>query len=190
MKFEFNKEKYVDLGLIVKHGNMQNIVMFWDENAQAMSYILEIYRIDWNYENECFFEEATVKEQQDSSYNRVAGDKSLSIDGPAVVSMQFAAMREWVENYRYNRSEVTFHDFGQAKPVCTVAVDRNKFYHSINDLPCGDYIVCFKVEDRSGEICAQSAPYYFHINDAEEIADERAQGIANASRASRGSCLG
>lgn len=186
MKFEYNKEKYVDLGLIVKHGNVQNIVMFWDENKNAVSYILEFYRIDWNYKEEGFFHETSIQEREVELYDyrgsRKEIDKYLPISEPAIVSNNFASMREWNEgNGGPKRSEVTFYKFDKAKPVCTIIVERNKFYHSINDLPCGDCIVCLKVENRNGEVYAESAPYYFHINDAEQTVNKRADSIASAA---------
>ncbi len=131
MKFEYNKDKFAELGLIVKHGNCQNIVFFWDETEQAASYIVEIYRY--------------------------VGDTQLS-RGFMNDSDVYLTVKQ-----------------GKAKPVCAITVERNKFYHSVNDLPCGDYIVCLKVEDRSGEICKEAKPYYFYIKDVERIAALRAE---------------
>lgn len=184
MKFEYNKEKIVDLGLIVKHGNVQNIVMFWDENKNAVLYILEIYRIDWHYERNGFFEEVNILKQEIEI--RVNGRKAkrvnkyLSKTGLVLAENKFASMNTWRED-GYDRSEVALASLDKAKPVSTIVVERNKFYHSINDLPCGDYIVCLKVENRNGEVYAESAPYYFHINDAEETANKRTSAVVQAT---------
>ena len=134
MKFEINKDKIRDLGLIVKRGNSNNTVLFWDENEQAASYIVEVFRC--------------VEDNVEAGF----------------LSDYVAA--------KCSR--------GGAKPVCTIAVERNKFYHSINDLPCGYYIVCLKVENRNGEVVEESAPYCFNVEDYAKKAEEQANGIANA----------
>lgn len=136
MKFEYNKEKYADLGLIVKHGNSQNVVFFWDEVEDAASYVIEIYRY--------------------------VGDRKFS------------------EGFMDDNAIYLTVNHREAKPVCAVSVERNKFYYSINDLPYGGYIVCLKVEDRSGEIFRESKPYYFHIEDAEKVVTKQAENMAAA----------
>ena len=118
-------------------------MLFWDENEEAMTYLIEVFRY--------------------------AGDNKIE------------------QGFLNNFVVASISKFGKAKPVCTIAVERNKFYHSINDLPCGDYIVCLKVENKLGEVCEESAPYCFHIEDSEKKAEERADGIAAASRHRGGS---
>ncbi len=188
MKFEYNKEKFAELGLIVKHGNCNNIVFFWNENDEAVSYNLEIYRIGWQYKNEGAFEEIGIVNSEAEVYDmngrRKVANQRLSKQCPAIIENSYAVEREWKEGYGSRptlRYEVLKYDFNFAFPVCTINIERNKFYHSINDLPCGDYIVCLKLENRSGEIFAESVPYYFHIDDAEKRADDRASGIARAA---------
>lgn len=182
MQLDIDLKKCSDVGLVVKHGNVNNIVFFWDENENAAIYSLEVYRIDWQYEKEGFFEEAKLLQREVKVYNsgpRIEIDKYLSTDMPALIKKQFVTAREW--NDTAHRSKVLFYDFTAAKPVCVINVDRNKFYHSINDLPCGNYIAVLKIEDRQGEIATQSVPYYFHIDDAEKTANERANRIASAA---------
>lgn len=170
MKFEYNETMFANLGLTVRHGNVQNIVFFWDEQPEAACYNLEIYRIDWRYKQEGFFREAEVMERKVRVHycGEPVTDKCLSTDSPAIMAKQFAVTK-WGDNNVCGdaRSEVLFYEFEKAKPVCTVTVERNKFYHSVNDLPCGGYIVRLKAENRSGEIFAEAPPYYFHIDDAE-----------------------
>ena len=47
MKFEFNINECKDLGLIVKRGNKDNIVVFFDAIEEASGYIIELYRADF-----------------------------------------------------------------------------------------------------------------------------------------------
>lgn len=196
MKFVYNKEIYSDLGLIVKHGNIGNIVFFWDENNLAVNYILEIWRIPEGDKGEkivegfvqeteiCDSEAALEKVLGQEPYPYRRGENTcLGSLTPGIEWGKFAMNKIWQRRNEkaFSRCQVIEFEFNSIKPICTISVDRNKFYHSINDLPHGDYIVCLKVEDRQGEIIEEAMPYYFHVEDAEMIADKRAGTIAGAA---------
>lgn len=192
MKFEYNKEKFADLGLIVKRGNIGNMVFFWEEQNDAVIYNLEIYRVPEDYETKLYVE-GFIKEAKISSLtndlqevlghpyaNRNSNCVTTKAPGFVNGKIVFNCFGDY-SNWRYNHCNTMEFELAAIKPICAITVERNKFYHSINDLPCGDYIVCLKVENRNGEIFAESVPFYFHIEDAEKRADDRANGIARAA---------
>lgn len=162
MKFEYHIEKYSELGLIVKRGNTQNTVVFWDENEGAATYILELFRLSQEYHcfeyKDGFVQEAEIVEDD----NALRCGQHLTTEAPGIVGNKFAVNQTY-NGVHYN---VLQFEFSMIKPVTTIQIERNVFYHSFNDLPCGDYIVCLKIENRLGETIAESTPYYFHINDA------------------------
>lgn len=191
MKFDYKAKNYSYLGLIVKHGNINNVVFFWDENEAAARYLLEFFRIPDGDKGaelcEGFVREAEIYCYSDNAEKlRELGHHSgscLSTKAPGIVHGKFAMNKVSKDsNYfsPYTSCEVLQFELSQIKPICTVTVERNTFYYSLNDLPCGDYIVCLKVEDRQGQISGESAPYYFHVDDAEEVAKGRVNQIVSS----------
>jgi len=64
MKFEFNVEKCSDIGLIVKHGNKDNVVLFFDEVENAATYKAVLFRTDVVYEREEFLSEGKITQKE------------------------------------------------------------------------------------------------------------------------------
>ena len=52
MKFTFDKDRYCDLGLVLKHGNRDNIVLFFDEIEDAAIYRAKLFRTEVEFEIE------------------------------------------------------------------------------------------------------------------------------------------
>ena len=189
MKFDYKAKNYSYLGLIVKHGNINNIVFFWDENESAARYLLDFFRIPDGDKGAQLFEgfvrEAEIYDSDNAEKLRELGYNGgccLSTKAPGIVHGKFAMNKASKSDYfnNYTSCEVLQFEFSQIKPICTVTIERKTFYYSLNDLPCGDYILCLKVEDRQGQISGESAPYYFHVDDAEEVAKGRVNRIVSS----------
>lgn len=89
MSHEFKIGKCDDCGLVVKHGNKDNVVLFFDELKDGAIYRAVLYRTDVDYMNESFIEKAEIT---NSSF---------------VLEIQ-----EWVQDANYgSRREVKHHTF-------------------------------------------------------------------------------
>lgn len=172
MKFEFNINECKDLGLIVKRGNKDNIVVFFDAIEEASGYIIELYRADFMFPSEGFLQAANVKSEkvrQQISPNEYKEIEitSLDIDGPAYIGNELVVTRRWNERDYHQRllnySQVEKYSFDRVKPICSIDIDRNQYYANIDFLPYGNYLLILKVENRSGEILATTIPYYFVV---------------------------
>lgn len=172
MKFEFNINECKDLGLIVKRGNKDNIVVFFDAIEEASGYIIELYRADFMFPSEGFLQAANVKSEkvrQQISPNEYKEIEitSLDIDGPAYIGNELVVTRRWNERDYYrcllSYSQVEKYSFDRVKPICSIDIDRNQYYANIDFLPYGNYLLILKVENRSGEILATTIPYYFAV---------------------------
>ena len=172
MKFEFNINECKDLGLIVKRGNKDNIVVFFDAIEEASGYIIELYRLEFTLPKEGFLQAANIKSEKvrkQISPNEYKEIKiiSLNIDGPAYIGNELVVTRRWDEKDYRGRSikisQVEKYSFDRVKPICSIDIDRNRYYANIDFLPYGNYLLILKVENRSGEILATTIPYYFVV---------------------------
>ena len=177
MKFEFDIRKCSDVGLVVKYGNSNNVVFFFDENEDAASYSLELYRLDFDMGNNGFLREVceilTSKEgtfYKNGNYEKYINE-SLSVPNqPYFQGEELISQRKWNEmdlrrGSRIERCELIKYPFDEVKPICSISIDRNTFFTSVDFIPEGQYICVLKVEDRSGDTIAQSVPYYFIVSE-------------------------
>ena len=196
MKFEFDIRKCSDVGLVVKYGNSNNVVFFFDENEDAASYSLELYRLDFDMGNNGFLREVCEIQKQESSYQKGYGviekytDEALvSPKQPYFDGKQLVSQREWEEptydRYRptIKRHEIIKFSFDEIKPICSISIDRSTFYASVDFLPEGEYICILNIEDRNGEIIKRSVPYYFKVKANADISKQLA-GIQSSVRSS------
>ena len=196
MKFDFDIKKCSDVGLIVKYGNSNNVVFFFDENEDAAVYSLELYRLDFDMGNNGFLREVCEIQKQESSYQKGCGviekytDEALvSPKQPYFDGKQLVSQREWEEpTYdRYcptiKRHEIIKFSFDEIKPICSISIDRSTFYASVDFLPEGEYICILNIEDRNGEIIKRSVPYYFKVKANADISKQLA-GIQSSVRSS------
>jgi hypothetical protein len=179
MKFEFNEEKSTNVGLVMSTGTIGNTVFFWDENEEAAEYVIELYRspISKKYNGFIFPSEVQEREVSTSEYSDTRRRfvdvkvKNTSINRTiGIVGDKLTTTRTWEDtnsgNYRgkVQRSEVTYNEFSEVKPVCVEIIERNRFYKSFNDLAKGSYIAILKLMNRGGEEISRSYPYYFTID--------------------------
>ena len=196
MKFDFDIKKCSDVGLIVKYGNSNNVVFFFDENEDAAVYSLELYRLDFDMGNNGFLREVCEIQKQESSYQKGYGviekytDEALvSPKQPYFDGKQLVSQREWEEptydRYRptIKRHEIIKFSFDEIKPICSISIDRSTFYASVDFLPEGEYICILNIEDRNGEIIKRSVPYYFKVKANADISKQLA-GIQSSVRSS------
>jgi hypothetical protein len=196
MKFEFDIRKCSDVGLVVKYGNSNNVVFFFDENEDAASYSLELYRLDFDMGNNGFLREVCEIQKQELSYQKGYGvvekytDEALvSPKQPYFDGKQLVSQREWDERtydrYRptIKRHEIIKCSFDEIKPICSISIDRRTFFASVDFLPEGEYICILNVEDRNGEIIKRSMPYYFKVKANADISKQLA-GIQSSVRSS------
>ena len=172
MKFEFNINECKNLGLIVKRGNKDNIVVFFDGDEEAGGYIIELYRLEFTLPKEGFLQAASIKREKvrkqisPNEYKEIE-ITSLDIDGPAYIGNELVVTRRWNERDYYgcllSYSQVEKYSFDRVKPICSIDIDRNQYYANIDFLPYGNYLLILKVENRSGEILATTIPYYFVV---------------------------
>ena len=187
MKFDFDIKKCSDVGLIVKYGNSNNVVFFFDENEDAASYSLELYRLDFDMGNNGFLREVCEIQKQESSYQKRNGviekytDEALvSPKQPYFDGKQLVSQRAWDEptydRYRHTititRHEIIKYSFDEIKPICSISIDRRTFFASVDFLPEGEYICILNVEDRMGEIFKKSVPYYFKVMPVVDISKQ------------------
>ena len=196
MKFDFDIKKCSDVGLIVKYGNSNNVVFFFDENEDAAVYSLELYRLNFDMGNNGFLREVCEIQKQESSYQKGYGviekytDEALvSPKQPYFDGKQLVSQREWEEptydRYRptIKRHEIIKFSFDEIKPICSISIDRSTFYASVDFLPEGEYICILNIEDRNGEIIKRSVPYYFKVKANADISKQLA-GIQSSVRSS------
>ena len=193
MKFDFDIEKCGDVGLIVKYGNSNNVVFFFDENEDATSYSLELYRLDFDMGNNGFLREVCEIQRVTAVKYFVTSKESyvnecLTEPGnPYYRDHKLISQYVWEEEAynpsRVKRVKILEYPFDQVKPICTIPIDRNTFYTSIDFLPEGRYICVLKIEDRMGEIIKRSVPYYFKVKASADISKQLA-GIQSTVRTS------
>jgi hypothetical protein len=199
MKFEFDIRKCSDVGLVVKDGNSNNVVFFFDENEDAASYSLELYRLDFDMGNNGFLREVceilTSKEGElykNGNYEKYINE-SLSVPNqPYFQGDELISQHKWNEmdtspysrrGSQIERCELIKYPFDEVKPICSISIDRNTFFASVDFLPEGEYICILNVEDRNGEIIKRSVPYYFKIKANADISKQLA-GIQSSVRSS------
>ena len=195
MKFEFDIRKCSDVGLVVKYGNSNNVVFFFDENEDAASYSLELYRLDFDMGNNGFLREVCEIQKKEASYQKgydviekYTDESLVSPKQPYFDGKQLIAQREWnestYERYRptITRHEIIKYSFDEIKPICSISIDRRTFFASVDFLPEGEYICILNVEDRNGEIIKRSVPYYFKVKANADISKQLA-GIQSSVRA-------
>lgn len=174
MKFQFNINECKDLGLIVKRGNKDNIVVFFDGDEEAGGYIIELYRLGFTLPKEGFLQAANIIKKSEKVRKQISPNEykeieitSLDIDGPAYIGNELVVTRRLNERDYHRRllnySQVEKYSFDRVKPICSIDIDRNQYYANIDFLPYGNYFLILKVENRSGEILATTIPYYFVV---------------------------
>ena len=132
MKFEFDIRKCSDVGLVVKYGNSNNVVFFFDENEDAASYSLELYRLDFDMGNNGFLREVCEIQKKEASYQKgydviekYTDESLVSPKQPYFDGKQLIAQREWNEStydcYRptLTRHEIIKYSFDEIKPICS-----------------------------------------------------------------------
>lgn len=159
MKFYCDLNENQKCGLVVKKGLVDSVAFFWDEDKDAASYVIELYRMEYGYANEGFFVDESLTRGQ---YFKKAGDSVLSyklddrdnVRSPLIINgrMAFNVM-----------SKIQFLEYSEIKPICSIRTDRNRFFTSVQGLPQGNYICLFKIEDRLENVLAVERPYYFRI---------------------------
>ena len=194
MKFDFDYEKCSDVGLIVKYGNSNNVVFFYDQIEEAAGYRLELFRLEFDMKQNGFLQPADIKLNKGTmgyyggkpelyEYEYVT---NLPAFLPGYKENELIGMREWQESdyhsRRINRTEITRYPFSKVKPICTLEIERNVFYASVSFLSEGDYICILKAEDRAGNEIAASRPYYFKVFSNREFNAQLAAGIQASVR--------
>jgi hypothetical protein len=210
MKFDYDLTNCSNIGLLVKHGNKDNVVLFFDEVEDAACYKASLFRTHVDYANEGFFNLGKVNaipcnlmvRNYENGYERRkrVDDESLELDnqhGP-VFSDGNLLSQTWKSvyclSYYKNGSELRPDNNGYAKLgtidktsfenikyITTLESSRNDLYINIDFLPCGNYVVVLYAEDRTGNIIRQAMPYYFKV--AEASNSEILEAIAHAGRA-------
>ena len=195
MKFDFDIKKCSDVGLIVKYGNSNSIVFFFDENEDAASYSLELYRLDFDMGNNGFLREVCeILTRNEGSFYKNGNretyvNESLALpDQPYFQGDELISQHKWNEldtSYRrkVERCELIKYSFEKVKPICSISIDRNTFFTSVDFILEGQYICVLKVEDRSGNTIAQSVPYYFIVS--ESNLSKQLEGIRSGVNACR-----
>ena len=195
MKFDFDLTNCSNIGLLVKHGNKDNVVLFFDKIEDAACYKASLFRTHVEYENEGFFKLGKVNaipcnlmvRDYTNGYDRIkkVEDVSLELDnqrGP-VFSDGNLLSQTWKSvnclSYYINGSErrpdnsgcvklgtINKTSFENIKYITTLESSRNDLYINIDFLPCGNYVVVLQAEDRTGNIICQAMPYYFKVSKA------------------------
>lgn len=189
MKFEFDASKCKDVGLEVKYGNVGNVVFFYDQIEDAAGYKLELFRLDFDMKQNGFLQLADIQVSKGEKIlyggRRENFEDQYVVNLPAYRDNELIGVREWQEsdyrNRKINRIELNRYPFSDAKPVCTLEMERNVFYASVSFLPEGNYICILKAEDRTGNKIAASMPYHFKVK-ADDIG-KRLDDIASGVRA-------
>lgn len=171
MKFDFNYEKCSDLGLIVNHGNKDNVVLFFDEVEEAACYRACLFRTNANY-GEGFIEKADITRKQivitdqDNTQKRIVEERINNNAGrPLFIDKNLVI--DSVATYRNARIHVAVkYPFKEVKFITSLESSRNDLYINIDFLPCGSYFVILQVEDRNGNIIKEAKPYYFKVDRA------------------------
>ena len=176
MKFVFKQDNYSDIGLIVKHGNKDNVVLFFDKIEDAALYRANLFRTNVNWQNDGFIKEEKVlhkfiKFEIINNYGRIKEEMKTSFyinepNYPSVVKDKLCF--QTYENIcdRWGQHEITsvnYEDFENVKFITSLESSRDELYINIDFLPCGSYFVCLEVENRGGEIIKSAVPYYFKI---------------------------
>ena len=172
MKFEFNEKDCKDFGLIVKHGNKDNIVVFYDKITDASGYIIELFRVNFALSGEGFLQAANIQSEKVLKRTYQGHEEKentfVDVDGPAYVGNELVAVRRWDETDYYRTtvkfSKVERYSFDMVKPICSISIDRNQYFANIDFLPYGNYLLVLKAENRNGEIIAATIPYYFVVS--------------------------
>lgn len=189
MKFDFVKSKCSDLGLVVKHGNSDNVVFFFDENEDAACYKLRLFRTNLVANNESFIIEDSIK-SDDIKYLNRDRDKLVRLNNNHIENNPnnlcfknkelFVQIKRQIKSvtisingnqsyfYDYEYFDVLKEKFSEVKFITTIESDRNNLYFNVNFLPCGQYLAILDIENRSGEVFETSIPYYFVIKQKSE----------------------
>ena len=170
MKFDFEFKKCSDVGLIVKHGNSNNVVFFFDENEDAANYSLELYRLESDVCYSGFLREV----------EEIQGQEGSRLVGCDCNKKQFLYSREKIEFVtdrrgfptQVKRYETLSYPFEKVKPICSLSIDRNTYYASVYFLPLGQYICILNIENRTGEIVKSSVPYCFKVEAKSDISQQ------------------
>ena len=190
MKFDFAKSKCSDLGLVVKHGNSDNVVFFFDENEDAACYKLRLFRTNLVANRESFIVEDSIISDDiqyrnnidwiDLNNNHIEKNpdklcfqnKELFVQIKRKIRAFEVTINgrrsKYGNNHDYEYSDVSKENFSDVKYITTIESDRNNLYFNVNFLPCGQYLAILDIEDRSGEIFKTSIPYYFIIKQKSE----------------------
>jgi hypothetical protein len=197
MKFEFDIRKCSDVGLVVKYGNSNNVVFFFDENEDAASYSLELYRLDFDMGNNGFLREVCEIQKKEGTFCKNGSyekyiNESLSVPNqPYFQGDELISQHKWneLDTSPYNRRgsqiercELIKYSFEKVKPITSISIDRGTFYTSIDFLPEGEYICVLNIEDRMGEIFKKSVPYYFKVMPVVDIS-KQLSSIQSSARA-------
>ena len=190
MKFNFDNNKCSDFGLVVKHGNKDNVVLFFDEVQDAACYRANLFRTNAHYSCEGFVQQAKIIDEQkihiqsteyhitpqdrlNQNQNRV--EQVLDTKWPAYKGdnlvwedrepINFSCQ---INNHNYGRGEYKLKlvkqcSFDDVKFITSLEAQRNDLYINIDFLPCGDYFVILQAEGRDGKIIKEALPYYFKV---------------------------
>ncbi len=209
MKFDFKKSKSSDLGLIVKHGNSDNVVFFFDEDENAACYKLRLFRTNLVANSESFIAEDLII-SDDIQYRN--GDNWVDLNNNHIEknsnklcfqnkelfvqikrkirtsNVKINGQNNYYGGYRdYEYSDVLKEKFSDVKFITTIESDRNNLYFNISFLPCGQYLAILDIENRNGEVFKTSIPYYFVIKAKSD--KDLLDAINGVGRAAAGHCV-
>jgi hypothetical protein len=209
MKFDFVKSKCFDLGLVVKHGNSDNVVFFFDENEDAACYKLRLFRTNLVANSESFIVEDSIISDDiqyrnnndwfDLNSNHIEKNQDklcfqkedLFVQVKRIIRAKNVKINGQANYYGgyfdYEYSDVLKEKFSDVKFITTIESDRNNLYFNVNFLPCGQYLAILDIENRNGEIFKTSIPYYFVIKQKSE--KDLIDAINGVGRAAAGNCV-
>lgn len=187
MKFDFDLEKCSDVGLVVKHGNKDNVVLFFDEFEDASIYRATLFRTEVAFA-EGFIQMANIiskKYEYRQPEGEYAEEKIVNSPCPTFIEKKLvqqvnkriickyykpADFKSYSNSCNFGKEEygfdtygVIYESFDKVKYITQIESQRNDLYINIDFLPCGHYFVVLHVENRNGEIIKTSVPYYFNV---------------------------
>ena len=187
MKFDFDYDKCSDVGLVVKHGNKDNVVLFFDEIEEAACYRANLFRTDINFgEQDGFLKKGEVTENPLTihyDYNGATtevieqrlknGDlrfieknlvQQITASELTNCTIKNAGQSRSYYSNSYKLQKIREISFNEVKFISSLESGRNDLFINIDFLPCGYYFVILQAEDRNGNIIKESIPYYFKID--------------------------
>lgn len=185
MQFKFCADECSDVGLIVRHGNQDNVVLFFDENPEAACYQALLFRTDAVFPMEGFLEEARIEESKVTRRYSEIEIISTRILNKSPVYQKEELVVPKSEQFDRDAQKTIYSiermEFDTIKFITCLESSRNNLYINITFLPIGQYFVILNVEGRSGETIETSLPYYFKV-EKQKTNGEMIEAIGKAGR--------